>query len=443
MRSINVYVLVVVATALALLAAPASAQDTTEEPLRLVFLNSDPSDGPVVYSAVEEVLEASEDIELIDPGRLLDAGTGHDVSLETFRSGDQREEHEAEFQEMIDAIGAEAVMILDVFGSGRTMQLVLVGPWGNELADVRQTISRGEPSRGEVVAGLKQSFKTLVPEVRDYREWQKEQQESQAEVDLLGEEDDVVVDETIKDRAVDDHRARHGGLSQGLTPTVGVIMGQRSIVLDTEAPYTFDHSSPFVGFGLDVNTILALFDGDTRALGVSLHAAYAPFTTIFKNNGEEVEVPSAYTNAHLDLEYVAGLGTNFIARGNVGFELATISIEQNQAYTGNSYVNMRVGAGIIYRIGQLAELHLDAAALPVLDAKMSGDRFGEADFAVAWNASSRVHLTRFAPIDASIGYDFHLYNITFAEPLLEDLEGEAASTRDMFHVVSLMIGYGF
>ncbi len=436
-----------VACLLTLVAACVVAPHTAaaeEAPLRMVFVNSDPMDGTGVYDAIAEVLEASNDLELVEPGDLLAAGSERGIDLDTFRDGDKRKRHRAEFADMLAETGGEAILVLDVFGGGRTMQLVVIGPYGDELSDIRQSMSSSRPSQGESVTVLKKAFKALVPKVRQYREEKAQREEEQASVDLLGESDSQPKEQTIKERVIREHRQKHADLSTGITPNVGMIFGRRSLVMSTQADYQLDHASPFVGFGAEVDAIFALLDGDTAAIGASLFGAYAPFTTVFTDdNGQPRELPSSFSNVGLDLEYINGVGADLILFGKAGAEVMTVAIDQNQAYTGNSYTNLRVGAGLIYQFGQLAELQLDGAALPTVNAELSGDAMGEAEFGVGWNAAAKLELTFLRPFEAAISYKFQYYPISYPTPNHQELEGLPASTTDMFHLANVMIGYGF
>lgn len=415
-----------------------------EAPLKMVFVNSDPMDGTAVYDALADVLEASNDLELVDPGELLAAGSERGIELDAMRDGDKRARHSAEFGEMLSQTGGEAILVLDVFGGGKTMQLVVIGPYGNELSDIRQSISASRPSQSESVTVLKKAFKDLVPKVRQYREERARRQKQQASVDLVGEEEPKSDEQAIKERVIREHRQNHADLKTGVTPHVGVIFGRRSLQLQTKADYQLDHASPFVGFGGKVDAIFALLDGDTAAVGATVFGAYAPFTTVFTNDqGQPVELPSAFSNAGGDLKYIKGVGPDLIVSGKVGAELMSIMINQNQAYTGNDYINLRAGAGLIYQFGALAELHLDAAALPVLGAKLSGDVMGPAEFGLGWNGAARLQLTFLKPFEIAAGYDFQYYPTTFSNPVLEDLGGLPATTTDMFHLANVMVGYGF
>jgi hypothetical protein len=432
-----------VTIAVVLFASVGTAVAQEEDPLKLVFLNSDPMDGEGVYDSVEGVLEASNDIELFDPADLLTAGDERGVSLETFRDGDRRKQNAGAFKDMLAQTSAESIMVLDVFGSGNTMQLVIIGPRGDELADVRQSIAGSTPSQAESVEALREVFKVLVPEIRDFREAEARRKEQNAQVDLLGEGEPEEL--TVKERVIKQHRQNHAELTVGVTPTAGMIFGRRNMQVETQAEYQLDHASPFIGFGGEIDAIFMLMDGETAAIGATLFGGYAPFTTVFTdpNTGEPSEYPSAYSNVRLDLKYLKGLGRDLIVHGKLGAEMMTVSVGENELYTGNSYLNLRVGAGLLYQFGQLAELHLDAAALPTLSAELSGDAMGKNDFGVGFHGAGRLHLKVLEPVDVSIGYDLQYYAVTFSSPNLEDLGGEALSTSDVVHLANVMIGYGF
>ena len=427
---------------------PGQAQAAEEAPLRLVFLNSDPSDGTEVYVALNEVLEASDDLVLIDPEDLLDAASARGLSLDTFRKGQQRKRHAGTFQRVMEDVDAEGILVLDVFESGDTLQLVVIGPYGNELDDIRQSFSGGSMNQNQSIEVLKQVFRALVPEVRAHREWRREQQRKQggtgAQVNTVDDPaSDSVEDDSIRQRVIREHKREHADLNTGLTPRAGVNFGSRALTLQTETDYNLSHGSPFVGFGAEVDAIFALLDSETAAIGATLFGAYAPFTTVLTHEGDPLELPSSFSNAGLDLKYIWGLAPGWLVYAKVGAELMTIDIAQNQAYTGNQYINARAGVGVLHRFGRLAELQLDAAALPTLTATMSDEQMGPADFGVGFNGGARLRVTYLEPIRASIGYDFQYYQVTFASPALDELGGTPASITDMYHLASVMVGYGF
>jgi|GEM_PF-4326825 len=418
-----------------------SAQAQGEDPIRLVFLNTDPSDGMIVYNAVEEVLKMSKDLHLVSPDKLLTAGTKHGVKLETFRSGDKREESAEAFTRMLADAGAETVLALDVFGGGHTMQIVVIGPQGEQLADIRQRIDASEPTQEESVTALKKAFKVLVPRIREHRE-QKAEQAAAPEVGLVGL-DEPNEDDSIKARVIAEHRQAHANLTRGVNPQVGLIFGSRSFSVDTPDTYQVSHSSPFVGAGAQLDAVFALFDGQTSAIGGSLFGAYAPFTTVFAGPSGPEEKTSSFANLRLDLYYMKGLSSDVILKGGLGGEYLGVSIEPNNIYEGNHYFNLRAGLGIIYKFGELAELHLDAMALPVLDADVSDGKLGRASVSLGADFALRIDVVAFGPVRASLGYQFKYYQAKFEEPRLVMLRGEAAETSDIFHLGQVLVGYDF
>lgn len=433
-------VLFILFIGLTALAPSAHAQD--EAPIRLVFLNTDPSDGMGVYNSVKEVLELSKDLDLIDPDDLLSAGTKHGVKLETFRSGDKRKEAVGAFSRMLAGANAETVIALDVFGGGRTMQLVVIGPAGQQLADIRQRIGGSVPTQDESVTALKKAFKALVPRIREYREEQAKLEAASPDVGLVGL-DEPNEDDTIKARVIAEHRAKHANLTRGLNPQVGAIFGARNFALETEANYDVSHSSPFVGVGVQLDAVLALFDAETSAVGASAFAAYAPFTTVFAGPNGPEEKSSSFTDLRLDVYYMKGLSSDFIVKGGVGLEYMGVSIEPNAIYSGNDYFNLRAGLGVIYQFGELAEMHLNAAALPILNADVSDGKMGDSSVSFGGDVALRLDVTAFGPVRASLGYQFKYYQGSFESPRLAQLRGESVSTNDNFHVGHVLLGYDF
>lgn len=429
----------------ALIPSAHAQQEEREDPIRLVFLNTDPSDGMAVYESVTEVLKLSKDLDLIDPDSFMSSSADHGVTLDTFQSGDKREASVDAFAQMLADSNAETVLALDVFGGGHTMQFVVIGPNGEQIGDVRQNIDGSVPTQGESVTALKDAFKVLVPKIREFREQQAQikSQENPPEVGLIGQ-DEPNEDESIKARVIAERRDAHGDLTRGVTPQVGVVFGSRNFALETDANYNLNHSSPFVGVGAQLDSVLALFDGNTSAVGASIFGAYAPFTTVLagENNVEE-EKSSSFMNLRLDAYYMKGVSSNLIVKGGAGLEYLSVSIDPNPTYEGNNYFNLRAGLGIIYQFGQFAELHLDAMALPILNSDVSDGAMGNSGASIGADAAVRVDITAFGPFRASLGYQFKYYQAAFEEPKRAVLRGEPASTSDTFHIGSVLLGYDF
>lgn len=414
-----------------------------EAPLRLVFVNSDPSDGSVVYDEVKAVLQMSKDLDLKDPGLFLSAGVAHSVRLETLRDGARRAQSGEALKAMLVASDAEGAVILDVFGGGRTMQLVVIGPQGEQLGDIRQSISP-LPTQDESVTALKKVFKVLVPEIRAARE---RAPAPRAEVGLIGQDEPPVDTDSIKARVIAEHRQQHGNLTLGATPRVGGFFGTRSLALQAEgSDYELTHASPFVGVGVDVDTILALLDAETTAIGAGLFFAWAPFTTMLADaDGHAHEKSSSFLNLRLDLHYIKGMAERLLLRATLGAELLRISVddEDNEIYLGNDYYNLRAGAGLTYTFGEFARLHLDAAVLPVLSAHVSEQTMGSADLSWGFDAGARLEIIAYGPYVASLGYQFKHYGVTYSTPKLAELQGMTASASDSFHLGQVVFGYQF
>lgn len=412
-----------------------------EEPVELVFINSDPSDGTVVYDAITSVLELSGDLNLVDPDRFMSAGMDHSVRLETLRDGGKRAEFEDAFAQTLRAVDAEGLLILDVFGGGRTMQLVVIGPDGNELGDIRQRFRGNQPSQEETVGALKKVFQVLIPEIREFRE---RQDQSPVDVGLIGEDDPPIDEEALKAQVINEQEREHGELRQGVTPRAGMIFGSRSLDIQTLGSYQLTHSSPFVGFGVDVDAILTLFEQDSSALGATVFLGYAPFTTVLSDDeGEPTEMSSSFFNLRADLHYIKEFGDGLKARGTLGVETLSLSVEDNQTYSGNNYVNLRAGAGLIYEFGELAEFQLEALALPVLSADVSNNLLGDSDFAFGVDLGARLELVAFGPLRAAVGYHLKYYPVDYPNPESSQLAGEPAEASDSFHVAHLVVGYDF
>jgi hypothetical protein len=421
-----------------------SVAHAQEEPLRMVFLKSDPDDGNQTYNTLRGVLENSDDIELVPSRRLLAEARNEGLSLETFRSSDQRMNAADQFMRAMKASQVEAVIVYDIFGGGRTVQLVAIGPWGSELSDVRKQVSR-PVSDNEALALFEEAFSMLIPQVRAFRAEQeaqaqreKEMEEENLEEELAGQNDE----KSLKDQVVDDQRRAHGNLRPGFDIRGGMILGFRSMVLSTNANFTLDHSTPLIGLAGRVDGIFSVFGGETQAIGGSVWGHFAPFLTTF-NTGDQattLEVPGEFINFGVDLNYHSGLSSSAIFRGMLGFEVTSLRLDANQFYTGNRYIYLRAGPGLTYRVEQLVDFNVDALLLPTFQSELSGNDFGSGDFSLGFGADVGIDFRFADPLIISARYGLRYFSASYPEP---NVINQPASTVDFAHMANIFLGYRF
>ncbi|MGM0555854.1 MAG: hypothetical protein ACQEVA_05710 [Myxococcota bacterium] len=425
------------------LTSDASAQ---EAPLRMVFLKSDPDDGNQTYNKLRSVLEASDDIQLIPSDQLLAEARSQGLSLETFRSSEQRINAADQFMRAMKAAQVEAIIVYDIFGGGRTVQLVAIGPWGSELSDVREQVSR-PVSDNEALALFKEAFSMLIPQVRAFRaeqqaqaerEEQLEQEDQSLEEELAAEREE----KSLKDQVVEDQRAAYGNLTEGFAVRGGTILGYRSMDLSTDANFTLDHATPLVGIAGRVDAIFSVTSGERQAFGASLWGHFAPFLTTFNtgNASEIQEHPGQFVNFGVDGTYLRGLSSSLIFRGRLGLELTSLRIDPNEFYTGNRYVYLRGGAGLMYRIQDLIDINLDGLLLPVFSSELSGTDFGPGQFTLGFGVDSSLDFRFLDPFIISVHYGLRYIGASYPEP---NVISQPASTVDLAHMANIFLGYRF
>lgn len=424
-----------------LASSPVSAQ---EAPLRLVFLKSDPDDGNQTYNTLKGVLENSDDIQLIPSRRLLAEARNQGISLDTFRTSEKRINAADQFMRAMSASQVEAVIVYDIFGGGRTVQLVAIGPWGSELSDVRERVSR-PVSDSEALQLFTEAFSMLIPQVRAYRAEKEDEMARQQrmenenlEEDLMGEPQE---EKTLKDEVVDEQRKSHGNLEEGFNFRLGAIAGHRMMEVTTTADFTLDHSTPLVGIAGRADTIFSVFSGETQAIGASLWGQFAPFLTTFNTgDGNVQEFPGQFVNFGLDLDYFNGLSESFVLHGKFGAEISSLRIEPNQFYTGNRYINLRLGVGGMFRVADVLDIDLVVLALPETVTELSGTDFGSGDFKVGIGADATVDLRIADPFLLSLHYGLRYYTANYRTPNVIDAP---ASTTDIMNMANFMAGYRF
>jgi hypothetical protein len=213
----------------------------SEDPLRLAFINASQKGGGDAHETLLEFLDASDDIKVKDSDKIWDAAEEEGVSRKDFRNSKRRDSSAREFRRVMKSLNIEAIMILDVFSKGKKLQLVVIGPSGKTIADVRENIKRGKVSKAESKTILKEAFAELVPQVRDFRDaggWDAVDDEPRKE-DPVEEPDEEDPDEedpdeedpdsstSLKDSAVASNNGDFG-LEPGFTFRFGALVGSRS-----------------------------------------------------------------------------------------------------------------------------------------------------------------------------------------------------------------------
>lgn len=425
-----------------LLAGVGVAAAQEQAPLRLGYINTAGDSGERSYESIEDALEESTQIELLDDGEVLASAQGMGLELATFRQSALREENRAAFAQLMSEENIEGLLIHDVFGGGNTLQVVVLGPRGEELADVRYSIRRGRIDQDGVMQVLREVFSALVPEVLAYREAQElerqrqlEQEEAaraqtEAEVEPLDQEDD------LRAAAIARHRQQYGNLAPHLKVRAGLMVGQRMMRQSTNEAFEINHNTPLFGGGARVDAMLAIFDGGRAALEVGAHFDIAPYTSQFADE----PLAGQYMRGGGQVRYVRGLGPSLKGRGLVGAEILSATLAPNALYTGHSYLTAQLGVGLGYAFGELAELNLAALFTPVISGTNSAGAYGEGSFAPSASAQVGLVVRTFEPFLIGVDYTYQLHLREFPEPVIVEAP---VSSRDQFHTVLISAGYRF
>lgn len=444
-----VALLVAVFSLLAVLMVPEVAS-ADEPPLRLSFINSAAKGGEAAHGTINDFLVASDDIAVTDAKEIWARAEELGLEEKDFRSSALREQNADLFRDLMKGLDIEALMVLDVFSRGRTAQIVVIGPSGREVADVREEgLRSGRVSKGQAKDMLKRSFAELVPAVRDFRDaggWKTEEEEVVDEnLDLLGdgaeagegagEEEEADEALSLKEQVVAEKRDLSGLIDERFRLRVGALIGQRNLEMSGDAgAFNLGHQSPFLGFGGRLDGALANFG--SSALGFRVFGGYAPFTTIFRG---DVEYGSAFARIGAELRYLLPLAPTLRLDLFGGAEATSVTIEQNPSYTGHRYISGRAGAGVFFKAGPV-DLHLGGGVLPVFATNNSDDAYGSTDFNLGYEANAGLEFAITEAIAASIDYTLHYYGPEYSEPVLEVGDGPIASS-DLMHLGLISIGY--
>lgn len=437
-----------------------------EDPLRLAFINASQKGGGDAYDTLLEFLEASDDIKVKDSEKIWAAAEEEGVERKDFRNSKRRAASSKEFRRVMKSLDLEAIMILDVFSKNRKLQLVVIGPDGKEVADVRENIKRGKVSKTQAKSILKESFAELVPQVRDFREaggWAAVKDEPRKtkepeETDETDETDEELADEelTDEDEQTDDDaslkqqalsaQSSEYGLDPGFSLQFGALIGSRSLLMESELfatnpeeGFQLKHKSPFIGVAGRLEGILTTFSGGSAAVAAAVFGAYAPFTTIFDNTEE---LPSAYGRLGAELTFIKAFSESVALDVFAGVEAWSITIDKNRYYTGNRYLSGRVGAYISYAAGPLI-VGAGAGVLPAFDINNSDGAFGTTELTLGLEGQAGLTARITDAIEASAGYTYTSISPDYPTPAIIGTpeNPDPISSSDVVHSAIISIGY--
>jgi len=415
------------------------------DPLRMAFVDASVSGGKNAYSTILEFLEVSDDIKVKDSEKIWDAADAVGIARKDFRNGKRREASTKEFRQVMKKLDIESIVILDVFSKGRKLQLVVIGPSGEEVADVRRDIQRGRPTKAQARDILKEAFGTLVPEVVSFREkggWDAYDDAPKVAARQDYEEEEEEEDEDtsgdIRDRVV---AKRQGdfGLEPGFNLRFGALIGSRSFNMTSEGGFALDHKSPFVGVFGRVEALLSVFSEGSAGIGLAAFGGYAPFTTLFDQNEE---FPSDYGRIGGELFFVKAFSPDLRMNIFGGAEMWSVTIAKNRFYTGNQYTAARVGLTGIYTTGPIA-LFAGGALLPTFGINNSDEAFGETELTFGFDGHAGLTFKISDAIDATVGYKFRTISPDHPTPKVIGTpeNPDPISSSDTLHIGTITLGY--
>lgn len=429
-------------------AAPALAEEAEQAPLRLALINVAGKDGRRAYNELEEILRGSPDIKLTRGAKLEDKLEGYDLSESSLRKSALRKKKRSQFAEMMRAENLEALLIVDVYNKGRKLQVVAIGPDGEQLAEVEEQITRGTPSRKQAVGALREAFGSLVPAVKAFREEAAKPKEQtpidvvqgQSEGDKKGQ-DDLSLAEQAARRVRGEH-----GLAPGATASVGAFFGRRAMnVKEGDAPDDFklQHTSPFIGISARIDGIFTTFGDGDSALGGDVYVAYAPFITVFSATSGQPpqELASSFLRLGGELDYTKILTARLRLNVFGGVERISLTIAQNSFYTGSTYLAGRVGAGVTFRFGPDAYLRAHGIALPVFSADNSGGAFGESPLSWGFEGGALLRFDIVEDVYIQLQYAYQRFAPDFPTP--SPVIAVPTTSTDQLHTGSLQVGLAF
>lgn len=429
------------------IALPAFAD---QDPLRLAFINASQKGGGDAYDTIMQFLEASDDIKVKDSEKIWDAAEEEGVSRKDFRNSKRRKASTREFRRVMKSLNLEAIMILDVFSKGRKLQLVVIGPNGEEVADVREDIKRGKVSKSEAKKILKDAFAELVPQVKEFRDnggWdavddEPEEEEEEEEVAQVDDEEEDGDDESgddansLKAMAVAAASSEYG-LEPGVSFRFGALVGSRSFSMESEGECTLDHKSPFVGVDLELSSIFSVFSGGSAAIGGSVFVAYAPFTTLFD---ESEEFASDYARLVAQLVFTKAFSEEVALDIFGGVQAWSVTIDKNPHYTGNRYLGARLGGSLSYAAGPVV-ISGGAGLLPTFDINNSDGAFGTADLTFGLEGQVSLSFQVTDAIEARIGYNLTSISPDYPDAVNPDGISDPITSSDVIHSGAITMGY--
>ncbi len=176
-------IILVVSFGVLCIASVAQAQD--QDPLRMVVVNASERGGEQPRSQLVSILEDNEAIELIESEDVLAVMEDFGVNEKILRKQALRAKFKSRISRMTRAQRIEGMLIVDTYNKGRTLQVVVLGPDGEEIQDVRRKIKGGRLKQDTAIGVLQDVFPVLGPDQRDVLKIKKNLEAIEEKIDAI------------------------------------------------------------------------------------------------------------------------------------------------------------------------------------------------------------------------------------------------------------------
>ena len=452
---------------------PERDEEASREPLRLAVLNVSKQGGSQAEAELLEVLSGNDAIALIEGADVRAVMKEFAVTDEVLRQSELREKFRNRLFRLVTANRIEGLLAIDVYNKGRTVQIVVIGPEGGELHDVRRTIKRGRLDQEGALEMLQEVFPALAPEVQAYRASERERVLNESALvpdaqasQTIQEQGDEAAAVTLSEQPGE---RRGGHFERGIDLSLGYFYGHRDLLLsetDNNNPDRITHTTAMSGVGAQLDaTALSWGEGGARALALRGAFAIGFFDTTFTERDEQLgEVRVNYASQSFDVAGDLVLRRQVGARAHLGAfagaQHVTVKISQtsrltedartynNSRYTGTGYFALRLGAEVALRLNPRTSAELYGGALPLLNANVS-QALGESQATLGALAGARLKVNLTENFYAQGVYAFSLFRPSFPDPP-GTLPGggtvnvdSAARGRDLMHSAQLLVGLSF
>lgn len=407
----------------------ALAQDASEEPFRVDFIDVSKSKqkSAQVTDALVAIFDDAEEFD-IKEGEFLESAFKRGLEPSNLRSEKQRAASSVRIASAIKASKLDALLLVDTYDRGRRLQFIILGPNGNKIHESRARLEEASTlSDDEAQRIFYQALAEVLPILSDYRALQEEER-------------DLSVRPKFTKRVR--RGETNGPLANKLVAEGGVYIGQRTLEL---RPALQDNpglrqSILLVGPNIRVAGAKA-FKNDQLHLGGDIDFAWSPFNLSYIKTGDTE--PTTLDAGFLRLDAIGrvaqGLNDSITLGLQLGFGLNRTTVDANEFYNGNSYVWGRVGVELILLVVPGSSFTLTASALPVVNANISDAGFGEPESTLGSELGAELRFEITKDLDFTARFRHSRVNLNY-------LTGEPTTiptTKDTINAGTIGLGYVF